>query len=277
MSEDDELTMDDLPAYDTPEMPDQEEAEYDGETVTLYDPWRLDNDEKNYAVYVRNPDSGNVNKLKFGSGDMEIKRDDPGRLKSFRERFSCNEYDQSDKHKATFWSCLFWRKDLPVSDILSENTVTITESQLRQTIRSVLTEAVVNHDSVLKDIQKFSLPRQGRSSGFGRSPAQPVRVRVDEMRGNIEFSVDFRYWGNWSAPIDSPRIGPEDRDFHTIDSDDYAEAKDAWFGFIDNYSWSHVATDAGVEEGEKQYLYCYVSFDPSDVEGFEGRNSKSLR
>jgi hypothetical protein len=119
LMEDEDISMEDLPAYDTPKMPDQEEGEYEDETVTLYDPWRLDNGEKDYAVYVRDPDSGNVNKLKFGSGDMEIKRDDPERLKAFRERFSCEEYGQSDKHEATFWSCLFWRKDKSVSDILN--------------------------------------------------------------------------------------------------------------------------------------------------------------
>jgi hypothetical protein len=146
----DELTMDDLPAYDTPEMPDQEEAEYDGRTVTLYDPFRIDDDEKKFAVYVRNPDSGNVNKLKFGSDSMEIKRDEPGRLKSFRERFSCDEYGQSDKHKATFWSCLFWRKDLDVSDILSENKIHVKESTVRQIVREELQSLDENYFVVVE-------------------------------------------------------------------------------------------------------------------------------
>jgi len=50
LTEDDEenLSMEDLPAYDTPKMPDQEEGEYEGETVTLYDPWRLDDDAVRY-------------------------------------------------------------------------------------------------------------------------------------------------------------------------------------------------------------------------------------
>lgn len=127
MAEDEDIAMDDLPAYDTPEIPDQEEAEYDGETVTLYDPFRIDDDEKKFAVYVRNPDSGNVNKLKFGSADMEIERDDAENLKSFRERFSCGEVGQDEKHTATFWSCVFWRKDMSVSDILNENNMTQAE------------------------------------------------------------------------------------------------------------------------------------------------------
>lgn len=151
----------------------------------------------------------------------------------------------------------------------------VTESRLRKTVRRVLTEDV-DQDTVLSDIQKFRLPRQGGGGMFGGSPNEPVRLRVDEFRGDIEFSVDFRYWGSWSAPPGS-RFGPEDRDFHDIDRDDLAEARDAWFGFIDNYTWSHVATNAEVTQGEKQYLYCTVSFDPEDVSGFDGRTSKSLR
>lgn len=126
--------------YDTPKMPDQEEAEYEGREVTLYDPFRIDDDEKKFAVYVRNPDTGNVNKIKFGSDEMEIKRDQESNLENFRSRFSCDEYDQSDKHKATFWSCLFWRKDLSVSDILDEGKK---KKKLRKVVRSQVEEELL--------------------------------------------------------------------------------------------------------------------------------------
>lgn len=116
--DDDDLTMDDLPAYDTPKMPDTEEAEYDGKEVTLYDPFSIEDDESDYAVYVRG-EGGGVERMEFGSGDMEIKRDQPGRLKNFRARFNCDQYSQQDKNQKGFWNCLFWRKDLSVSDILN--------------------------------------------------------------------------------------------------------------------------------------------------------------
>jgi hypothetical protein len=138
--EDEDLTMDDLPDYDTPELPDQEDAEYDGREVTLYDPFRIEDDEKKFAVYVRNPDSGNVNKVKFGSDTMEIKRDDPARLKSFRSRFSCGDLDQSDKHTAKFWSCVFWRKDKSVSDLLSEGEEWKIEEYVRSATRNRILE-----------------------------------------------------------------------------------------------------------------------------------------
>jgi hypothetical protein len=114
--------------------PNQKKGEYEGREVTLYDPFRIDDDEKKFAVYVENPDSGEVNKVKFGSDSMEIKRDDPDRRKSFRARMRCDS-EPPEPHTARFWSCYFWRDDLSVSDILDENTWT-----LKQEIKSIVRE-----------------------------------------------------------------------------------------------------------------------------------------
>ena len=64
-----------------------EAAEYDGRPVKLNNPTR--GDVKKYKVYVRN-DKGNVVKVEFGDPNMEIKRDDPRRRKSFRARHNCD-------------------------------------------------------------------------------------------------------------------------------------------------------------------------------------------
>ena len=40
-------------------------------------------------MYVKN-DKGNVVKVNFGDPNMEIKRDDPNRRKSFRARHNCD-------------------------------------------------------------------------------------------------------------------------------------------------------------------------------------------
>ena len=45
---------------------------------------------KSSHVYVKN-DKGNVIKLGFGDPNMEIKRDDPARRKSFRARHNCSD------------------------------------------------------------------------------------------------------------------------------------------------------------------------------------------
>jgi len=93
------------------------EAEYKGEKVKLNKPMR--GDVKKYKVYVKN-DKGNVVKVNFGDKNMEIKRDDPERRKSFRARHKCD--NPGPKWKARYWSCKFW-STTSVSKLL-ENDVT---------------------------------------------------------------------------------------------------------------------------------------------------------
>ena len=72
-------------------------------------------DVKKYKVYVKN-DKGNVVKVEFGDPNMEIKRDDPERRKSFRARHNCD--NPGPKYKARYWSCKFWEKGKSVSDLM---------------------------------------------------------------------------------------------------------------------------------------------------------------
>ena len=80
-----------------------EDAEYQGRKVKLNNPTR--GDVKKYKVYVKN-DKGNVVKVEFGDPNMDIKRDDPARRKSFRARHNCD--NPGPKFKARYWSCKFW-------------------------------------------------------------------------------------------------------------------------------------------------------------------------
>ena len=88
------------------------EAQYQGRTVTLNKP--MSGDVKKYKVYVTN-DKGNVVKVNFGYPNMQIKRDDPARRKSFRARHKCHQ--KKDKTSAGYWSCKMWSTK-PVSKIL---------------------------------------------------------------------------------------------------------------------------------------------------------------
>ena len=92
------------------------EAEYNGRKVTLNKPFRSDDKKKKFYVYVKN-EKGNVIKLGFGDPNMEIKRDDPGRLAGFRARHQCDT-DPGPKWKARYWSCKFWEKGKTVTDLL---------------------------------------------------------------------------------------------------------------------------------------------------------------
>jgi hypothetical protein len=75
--------------------------------VKLNKPFRTPGGPKKFSVYVKN-DKGNVVKVNFGDPDMEIKRDDPERRKSYRARHHCD--DPGPKWKANYWSCKMWSK-----------------------------------------------------------------------------------------------------------------------------------------------------------------------
>lgn len=73
----------------------------------LNKPFRLPKgSSKKFGVYVNNPKTGNVVMVKFGDPNMEIKRDDPERQKSFRARHKCDE--AKDKTTPQYWSCKAW-------------------------------------------------------------------------------------------------------------------------------------------------------------------------
>ena len=82
-----------------------EAAEYQGRTVKLNKPFRTPDGPKKFSVYTKN-EKGNVVKVNFGDPDMENKRDDPARRKSFRARHNCD--NPGPKWKARYWSCKNW-------------------------------------------------------------------------------------------------------------------------------------------------------------------------
>jgi hypothetical protein len=73
----------------------------------LNKPFRTPKGPKKFSVYVKN-EKGNIVKVNFGDPNMEIKRDDPARRKSFRARHNCD--NPGPKTKARYWSCRMWSK-----------------------------------------------------------------------------------------------------------------------------------------------------------------------
>ena len=84
----------------------------DKEKKTLNKPFRTSDGPKKFSVYVKN-EKGNVVKVNFGDPNMEIKRDNPARRKSFRARHGCDK-NPGPKWKAKYWSCYQWRAGSPV-------------------------------------------------------------------------------------------------------------------------------------------------------------------
>ena len=80
------------------------EAEYHGRKVQLNKPHR--GDVKKFAVFVKDPKTGNIKKVNFGDPNMRIKKSNPKRRKSFRARHKC--HTAKDKTTARYWSCRAW-------------------------------------------------------------------------------------------------------------------------------------------------------------------------
>ena len=81
-------------------------SESANENKPLNKPFRTPKGPKKFSVYVKN-EKGNIVKVNFGDPNMEIKRDDPARRKSFRARHNCD--NPGPKWKARYWSCKQWR------------------------------------------------------------------------------------------------------------------------------------------------------------------------
>ena len=82
-----------------------EEAEYQGRKVSLGKPFLTPGGPKKRSVYVKNQ-KGNVVKVNFGDPNMKIKKNIPGRRKSFRARHHCD--NPGPRWKANYWSCRAW-------------------------------------------------------------------------------------------------------------------------------------------------------------------------
>ncbi len=105
-----------------------EELEFsDAEKKTLNKPFRLKDGKKKFGVYVKSPKTGNTIMVKFGDPNMEIKRDDPDRRRSFRARHKCDS--AKDKTTPRYWSCKFWSKK-PVSSMASEEAIAWDDEEL---------------------------------------------------------------------------------------------------------------------------------------------------
>jgi len=77
------------------------EAEYKGKDVSLNKP--KSGGPKKWYVYVKNPKTGKVIKVSYGSPVMTAKWNDPGARKSFAARHQCDK--KKDKTKAGYWAC----------------------------------------------------------------------------------------------------------------------------------------------------------------------------
>jgi hypothetical protein len=80
-------------------------AEYQGKKVSLNKPFRTPGEKKKFAVYVKKDDK--VIKVRFGDPKLSIKKDQPGRKKSYCAR-SGGIKGKSDRTSPNYWSRKMW-------------------------------------------------------------------------------------------------------------------------------------------------------------------------
>lgn len=82
------------------------EAKYKGRKVKLNK--RMRGDVKKFKAFVKGcgKNKDTVKKINFGDKNMKIKKNIPGRRKSFRARHKC--HTAKDKCTARYWSCKAW-------------------------------------------------------------------------------------------------------------------------------------------------------------------------
>lgn len=127
----------------------------------LNKPFRTSGGPKKFSVYVKN-EKGNVVKVNFGDPNMEIKRDDPARRKSFRARHNCD--NPGPKTKAKYWSCKMWSKK-SVTKVTKGS-----EEEAEEALLEWLDESLSKHSGLTEKqkklpeaIQKSILKKKGKS------------------------------------------------------------------------------------------------------------------
>jgi hypothetical protein len=66
-------------------------------------PKRSSSGGKAYVVYVRDPKTKKIKTVRFGSGGLKAKINNPKARQAFAKRHRCSE--KTDKTKASYWSC----------------------------------------------------------------------------------------------------------------------------------------------------------------------------
>jgi hypothetical protein len=125
---------------------------------TLNKPFRTSGGPKKFSVYVKN-EKGNIVKVNFGDPNMEIKRDDPARRKSFRARHNCD--NPGPKTKAKYWSCKMWSKKSVTKVTKGEADTEDEMVEFLDESESALTE---KQKKLPKAIQESIEKKKGKSS-----------------------------------------------------------------------------------------------------------------
>jgi len=159
---------------------------------TLNKPFRTSGGPKKFSVYVKN-EKGNVVKVNFGDPNMEIKRDDPARRKSFRARHNCD--NPGPKTKAKYWSCKMWSKKSVTKVTKGEADTEDEMVEFLDESESALTEQQKKLPSA---IQKSILQKQGKKDpkDEGSKDKDPKSKKEGKEKSKEESDAKKGLWEN---------------------------------------------------------------------------------
>jgi len=146
----------------------------------LNKPFRTSGGPKKFSVYVKN-EKGNVVKVNFGDPNMEIKRDDPARRKSFRARHGCD--NPGPKTKAKYWSCKMWSK---------KSVTKVTKGSVEEDLLHDLDES----ESALSEKQK-KLPPEIQKQILKKKGQKPSDKKEDKKEEKSEAEETEAKRGLW--------------------------------------------------------------------------------
>jgi hypothetical protein len=89
-------------------------AKYQGRTVKLNRPMR--GDVKKFKVFVKNKQTGKINKINFGQKGMSIGRKDPARRRSFNARMGAvlKKVKGQKTLSPAYWSIQAWKPNFKI-------------------------------------------------------------------------------------------------------------------------------------------------------------------
>ena len=172
----------------------EDEEEYnemsEAEKKTLNKPFRLPSgSKKKFGVYVKN-EKNNVVMVKFGDPNMEIKRDDPERRKSFRARHQCDT-NPGPKYKARYWSCRMWEGGKSVTEVTKgsiEDQIHDQEELLK------LNTALAEVESVESDIEEMKYHHEEQMEMAEQTfstMADKAKALIDAMNKDPEIALEL--------------------------------------------------------------------------------------
>tara|TARA_Y100001972_G_scaffold104800_1_gene131946 strand:- start:3025 stop:4245 length:1221 start_codon:yes stop_codon:yes gene_type:complete len=182
-----------------------------GKGKKLNKPFRTPGGPKKFSVYVKN-EKGNVVKVNFGDPNMEIKRDDPKRRKSFRARHNCD--NPGPKTKARYWSCYQWRGGQkveddfkPTGDMLQEKEEMKEIPKKVKKIAKELDAAVKMHTSQAKRLRDAGISEDENACGCDEitegkknKPTKPALWSRAKALAKKKFDVyPSAYANGWAA------------------------------------------------------------------------------